>query len=158
MARRGSSSAVRWVTKLVNRKGKQFRQRYRVAQKQLKKLGKRVAKQAKREVRDFKTARARAAKKTARAKEKRAAKAAKSKTPSKWREVLVNGRRMWLRTSSGAMQSKKASALAALARHGSGAASAPEGLGKWHKTSKDNRHQRHRDYAGPHKPPKRRQG
>jgi hypothetical protein len=172
MARR--ASVTRWVTKLVRRNGKQFRQRYRVAEKVAKKLGKRVAKVAKRELRDFKKARERSAKKAAAGKERQQARAAKkagkpapaaTRPQSKWREVIVEGKRSWIRLAAGGTgsaaetQSKKSDALKSLQRRaGTGFQVRPAGMGTWQKTSKDNRHRKHKDYAAPRKPPKRRQG
>lgn len=167
MARGGSTSATRWVTKLVNRKGKQFRQRYRVALKVAKKLGKRVAKHAKRELKDIKAARARAAKKTAKQKDRRSRRrasqeqkkrpAAKPKTPPAWREILVEGRRKWLRMTAGkgAPAPDKAGALRAMKDR---KPTAVPKLGQWQKTGGDNRHRKHKDYAAPHRPKPRRQG
>ena len=170
MARSRSPSVVRWVTKLVNRGGKQFRQRYKVAVKAAKKgarqAGKGIAKQAKREAKAFRSVRHQSRKKTARQKERQAKKKAaqEQKQPKKptWREILVEGKRKWIRMAAGgggslgSMQAQRAAALKAW--RGGKPTEAPTGLGKWHKTSADNRHQKHRDYVGPHKPPKRRQG
>lgn len=162
MARTRAPSVVRWVTKLVNRGGKQFRQRYKVAAKAVKKsvrkAGKGVARQAKREARAFRSARAGVRKQAERKKTKQAKE--QPKKPS-WREILVEGRRSWLRIGAGGagslgqMQKQKADALKSFR---AGPSEAPTGLGKRHKTSVDSRHQKHRDYVGPHKPPKRRQG
>ena len=86
---------------------------------------------------------------------------AKPKIKPAWREILTDGKRAWVRLAAGAgagSSNKKADALRALARHGSGAVSEPKGFGKWQSTGGDNRHRKHKDYASPHKPPKRRQG
>lgn len=167
-----AGGAVRWVTKLVNRKGKQFRQRYKVAAKVAKKLGKRVAKQAKKELKEFRKVRARAAKKAARAKgrtQKRQQKKAPEtpKTPPAWRELLIEGRRKWIRLGAGGAGSlgdtaqKKALAMRTLARRqaaGHRGSERPADLGKWQKTVSDSRSRKHKDYAAPHKPKARRQG
>jgi hypothetical protein len=172
MARRARQpSVVRWVTKLVTRGGKQFRQRFRVAEKVAKKLGRRVAKRARVEHKAYKSERARAKKKAenqrarqqARAAKRPAKKAAKPSVKPTWREILVEGKRSWIRMGSGGLgsaatgASKRAAALKTLQQRGQQASdhSKIPGLGKWQKTG-ENRHLKHKDYAAPHAPAKKR--
>jgi hypothetical protein len=162
------------VTKLVTRGGKQFRQRYRVAEKAAKKLGRRVAKRARVEHKAYKSERARAKKKAenqrarqqARAAKRPAKKTARPSVKPTWREILVEGKRSWIRMGSGGqgsaanVVSKRAAALKTLQRRaGKGFQIADRanipGLSKWQKTG-ENRHLKHKDYAAPHAPAKKR--
>jgi hypothetical protein len=83
----------------------------------------------------------------------------KPKTKPAWREIIVEGKRRWMRMTAGASANTAGNKLAALRAMKERKAAEVPGLGKWQKTNTgDNRHRKHKDYAAPHRPKKRRQG